>query len=169
MDWPGLEGFDVVGPATLPPDGVRECSSSAYEVLRIEAGFPRMGSELDERTIPAEAGDALLRRSVSFTKGCYTGQELVARIDSRGGNVPKKLHRVVVEGHDVPPAGATIRAGDRDIGVITSAAFSPGLDAPVAMGYVQRGVDAPASVALAWEGASARARIENLPSVAADA
>jgi folate-binding protein YgfZ len=164
MDWPGLIGFDLAGEGGLAvPDGVRDCSPAAYEVMRIEAGFPRMGAELDERTIPAEAGDELMKRAVSFTKGCYTGQELVARIDSRGGKVAKKLRAIVVEGATVPAPGATIRMNERDAGRITSAAMSPELDAPIALGYVRRDVDPPATATVEWDGTSAAARIEPLP------
>src|SRR3954463_16259978 len=76
------------------------------ERARIESGFPKMGAEIDERTIPAELGQAIIDRAVSFTKGCYTGQELVARIDSRGGHVPRQL-RLIRLAADAPP-GATI-------------------------------------------------------------
>ena len=92
----GLPGVDLVGPvAEVPPDGVR--AVLARRPTRRSASRPAcpvMGRELDERTIPAEAG--VVDRSVSFTKGCYTGQELVARIDSRGGNVPRRLRGIVV-------------------------------------------------------------------------
>ena len=67
-----------------------------------------MGAELDTSTIPAEAG--IVEPSVSWTKGCYTGQELVARIDSRGSNVPRRLAGVVLGADVVPPVGATIHA-----------------------------------------------------------
>ncbi|HEV7688816.1 MAG TPA: hypothetical protein VGQ80_19735, partial [Acidimicrobiia bacterium] len=77
-DWPGFPGVDLLGPDPAVPDGVPLVVIEAYEVARIEAGVPVMGAELDERTIPAEAG--VVECSVSFTKGCFTGQELVARI-----------------------------------------------------------------------------------------
>ncbi len=83
-------------PAPSPPTAPLPSRREAYEAARIEAGFPRHGAELDERTIPAEAG--LVEASVSFTKGCYTGQELVARIDSRGSNVPRHLRGLVLSG-----------------------------------------------------------------------
>ncbi|HET6966518.1 MAG TPA: hypothetical protein VFH58_17230 [Acidimicrobiales bacterium] len=86
--WPGVEGADVLLPDGLPA-GLDVRPADEYEARRILAGIPRMGAELDERTIPAETG--LVAMTASFTKGCYTGQELVARIDSRGGNVPKRL------------------------------------------------------------------------------
>jgi len=113
-DWPGLPGVDIVGPAdeVHAPEGVPEVAPEAYEAARIEAGVPVMGRELDESTIPAEAG--VVDRSVAFDKGCYTGQELVARIDSRGGNVPRRLRGIVVTGDGIPPVGATVRADGKE-------------------------------------------------------
>ena len=162
-DWPGLAGADLVGPGAAPPPGMPVCSREAYEAVRIEAGIPVMGAELDESTIPAEAG--IVDRSASFTKGCYTGQELVARIDSRGGNTPRHLRGVVVAGATVPPTGATLRVDGKDVGQLTSVARSPGLDAVVALAYVRRAVEPPAEVELAWDGGAAAGRVEALPLV----
>jgi folate-binding protein YgfZ len=162
-DWPGLPGADLVGEAPAAPAGVRVCGLEAYEAVRIEAGIPLMGRELDERTIPAEAG--VVERSVSFTKGCYTGQELVARIDSRGGNVPRHLRGVVLGAGSVPPAGAALQVDGKEVGRLTSVAMSPTRDAPVALAYVRRAVEAPADVTVAWEAGSAPARVEALPLV----
>ena len=75
------------------PEGVVACGAEAVEACRIVSGIPAMGTELTAKTIAAEAG--LVERTVSFTKGCYTGQELVARIDARGSNVPRRLVGVV--------------------------------------------------------------------------
>jgi len=121
--WGCLTGFDVLGPDPALPDGVPEVAAAVYEVCRIEAGLPRMGAELTDKTIPAEVG--LVGVSVSFTKGCYTGQELVARIDSRGGHVPRHLRRLVLESGDVPDAGASIETDGRVVGTVTSAARHP--------------------------------------------
>src|SRR5690606_4763618 len=87
--WPGIDGADLLGPEAEVPEGVPEVDVAAYESARLRAGVPALGAELTERTIPAEAGRWVIDASVSFTKGCFTGQELVARIDSRGGNVPR--------------------------------------------------------------------------------
>jgi folate-binding protein YgfZ len=160
-DWPGLPGVDVVGEAPAVPQGVPVCSLEAYEAVRIEAGIPVVGRELDEGTIPAESG--VVEMSVSFTKGCYTGQELVARIDSRGGNVPRRLRGVVLDA--TPPAGATIQADGKEVGRITSVAYSPGLGATVALAYVRRAVEPPADVVVAWDGGTSPARVEALPLV----
>jgi folate-binding protein YgfZ len=153
-------GADVLGESPTVPEGVRECSPDAYDVLRIEAGWPAMGAELTDRTIPAETG--ILDRTVSFTKGCYTGQELVARIDSRGGHVPRHLRGVVVDG-DRPPVGAAVVAGDDEVGSLTSVAVSPRLAAPVALAYVHRDVEPPAAVEVRWDGGVAPATVHRLP------
>ena len=160
-DWPGLPGVDVVGETPDVPDGVRVCDLQAYEAVRIEAGVPRMGREVDEKTIPAETG--VVDRAVSFTKGCFTGQELVARIDSRGGNVPRHLRGIVVQTNVVPPAGATIEVDGKDVGALTSVAESLERRAPVALAYVRRVVEPPAEVTIRWDGGSAPARVEELP------
>jgi tRNA-modifying protein YgfZ len=164
-DWPGLPGVDLVGPdvEAPPPDVARPCSPEAYEVVRIEAGVPVMGRELTEATIPEEAG--IVDRSVSFTKGCYTGQELVARIDSRGGNVPRRLRGLVIDGPEAPPPGAALHVDGKEMGAVTSAAFSPGRGAPVALAYVRRAVEPPAGAELTWDGTAVAARIEALPLV----
>ena len=160
-DWPGLPGADLVGESVEPPEGVPRCSLEAYEAVRIEAGIPVMGRELDENTIPEEAG--VVPRSVSFTKGCYTGQELVARIDSRGANVPRRLRGVVLDGE--APVGATLSADGKDVGQLSSTAYSPGLAATVGLAYVRRAVEPPAAVTVSWDGGSATARVEALPLV----
>ena len=166
-DWPGLPGVDVLA-ETEPavPDGVRLCDPDAYEAVRIEAGVPVMGRELDERTIPAEAGKGLVDRAVSFTKGCYTGYELVERIDSRGGHVPRRLLGVVVGSNVIPPVGATLQAGEgKDAGTVTSVGESLDRRAPVALAFVRRGVEPGAEVTVAWDGGEAPARVEALPLV----
>jgi folate-binding protein YgfZ len=162
-DWPGLPGADLVAESPQPPPDVRLCELDAYESVRIEAGIPVMGRELDESTIPAEAG--VVEQSVSFTKGCYTGQELVARIDSRGGNVPRKLRGVIMGTNVLPPPGATVMHDEKDVGRLTSVGESLDLRAPVALAYVRRAVTPPAEVTVVWDGGSAPARVEPLPLV----
>lgn len=165
-DWPGLPGVDLLGPEVSMPAGVHECGPEAWDVVRIEAGIPMMGSELTEKTIPAEAG--VVERSVSFTKGCFTGQELVARIDSRGGNVPRRLRGVVLTGAaSPPPPGAVVVVGGKEVGSLTSVAASPaGAGAgAVALAYVRREVEPPADAEVTWEGGSCLARVDTLPLV----
>lgn len=160
---PGVPGFDLFGPDPAVPDGALLVGADAYDALRIEAGVPRMGAELDDTTIPAATG--LVERSVSFTKGCYTGQELVARIDSRGGKVPRRLRGVVVAADIVPPTGAVVVVEGKDAGVLTSVAESLTRRAPVALAYVRRDVDPPTDAVLRWDGGEVAARVEALPLV----
>jgi folate-binding protein YgfZ len=160
-DWPGLPGLDVIGVEPGVPEDVRLCGDEAWQAVRIEAGIPVMGAELTERTIPAEAG--VVERTVNFTKGCFTGQELVARIDSRGGNVARHLRGVVMAGEMVPPVGAAVVVEGKETGSLTSVARSPGRGAPVALAYVRRDVVPPADCEVRWEGGQASALIETLP------
>ncbi|MEO7442048.1 MAG: glycine cleavage T C-terminal barrel domain-containing protein [Acidimicrobiales bacterium] len=159
-DWPGLRGFDLIGEAPAVDEGARRCGVEALDALRIEAGLPAMGAELTERTIPAEAG--VVERTASFTKGCYTGQELVARIDSRGGKVPRRLRGVVVPGgvdaQGALSVGDALMVGDREVGRVTSVARSPSLDAVVGLAYVHRDVEPPAEVAREGDGSAVQVR-----------
>lgn len=162
--WPALDGVDLVGPDPTPPSWARPCGAQAFEAARIEAGIPAMGSELDASTIPAEAG--LNERTVSFTKGCFTGQELVARLEARGNRVARRLRAVVAEASDsgqVPPPGALVLAAGKQQGRLTSVVWSPGRRRPVALAYVSRQVEPPASVELAWDAGSERGEVLELP------
>jgi folate-binding protein YgfZ len=166
VDWPGFSGFDLLGPDT--DDGGAEAwvdetvvrvGREAWEAARIEAGVPVNGRELTEATIAAEAG--LVERTVSFTKGCFTGQELVARLDSRGSKVAKKLAGLVIgdgtgvggEADDLPPVGAAVWTadGEHEVGRLTSVAWSPQFSAPVALATLHRRVTPPETVAVRWD------------------
>ncbi len=95
------EGYDLIGPDVQPPDGIEQGSASELEALRIDAAWPRMGAEIvPGETIPAETG--VVDAAVSFTKGCYPGQELVERMDSRGSSAPRHVRRIDV------PAGTAV-------------------------------------------------------------
>ena len=149
--WPLVGGVDLLGLDPAVPDGMPEVGVDAFEVRRIEAGLPRMGAELTERTIPAEAG--VVESSVSFTKGCYTGQELVARIDSRGGHVPRLLRSVVLEG--IVADGSPLEVDGRVVGALTSVAAHPDGHA-VGLASVRRDVEPPAAALCAGVPASVR-------------
>ena len=142
--WPGVEGVDVLGPTVEPPPGIPQADASAYASLRIRSGVPLMGAELTDGTIPAEAGEWVIDASVSFTKGCFTGQELVARIDSRGGHVPRHLRGLLVRAAERPAAGAPVLVDGADVGSVTSTAWAPGTDQGVALAYIRRSVTPPA-------------------------
>jgi folate-binding protein YgfZ len=107
------------------------------EAIRLEAGVPRFLLDMDDETIPLEAG--IEPRAISFTKGCYVGQEVIIRVMHRGhGRVARRLVGLTLDGDRVPPPGAAIHAGDREIGHVTSSALSPALKRPIALGYVHR-------------------------------
>ncbi len=160
-EWPGVDGVDLLSPGEIALAGVPLVDAAALEVLRIECGVPAMGAELTEATIPAEAGAWLIASSVSFTKGCYTGQELVARIDSRGGNVPHPVRGLLLASA-LPPAGAEIRSGDKSVGTITSAACSS-TRGNVALGVVGRGVEIGTVVEVRWADGHSMATLAELP------
>lgn len=140
----GPDGFDVLGPAPAMPAGTVELDASVYDALRIQAGIPAMGAELTEKTIPEEAG--IVEATVSFTKGCYTGQELVARIDSRGGHVARRLRGLRLAA-PVDPS-APLELDGKSVGWVTSVAESPALGW-IGLGYVARAVTPPAEVTVA--------------------
>ena len=162
--WSGAPAFQLIaaagaedgaGRARCAPPRRRKSSSSTatpevLEILRIEAGIPRLHRELDEDVLPPEAG--LMARAVSLEKGCYTGQEIVARIVSRGA----ESHRLVAlrfAGAE-PAPGAELRAGDRRVGSVTSTCRSAEAGA-IGLGFVRRPFDAPGSELVA-DGVPAR-------------
>jgi len=122
LSWPGFETQGTLDRSPLP-DG--PLSSDVIEEARIRAAVPLMGVDIDDETIPGEGGQPFIDLSVSFTKGCYTGQELVARIDSRGGNVPRPLR--VLEGDAPIAVGAAVVFEGQEVGTVTSAAGNVGL------------------------------------------
>lgn len=142
LDVVGTDLIDVAGPgrpAVVPSDAI-EVGPAEAEAARIAAGVPVWGAELDEDTIPATVGQWVIDASVSFNKGCYTGQELVARIDSRGGNVPRHLRGVVVSG-PAPARGAAVVVDGAEVGTVTSAAPRPGRGDAVALAFIARSVE----------------------------
>jgi folate-binding protein YgfZ len=162
-DWPGLAGVDLVGEAPSLPAGVADVGVDALEAVRIESGAPAMGHEITARTIPAELG--IIDRAVSLTKGCFTGQELVARMDARGGQAPKQLRGIVVATNVIPPRGAQVEVGGRTVGTLTSVAESLERRAPVALASVSRDVEIPSEATVTWDGGAAPAGVEALPLV----
>ena len=125
--------------SALERAGAAQISPEVLEAARIEAGRPAFGVDMTDETIPLEAG--LLDRGISTTKGCYVGQEIIIRVLHRGGGrVAKRLSRLELDASatEAPVAGAALSADGKDIGKITSAAFSPARDRIVALGYVHR-------------------------------
>ena len=113
---------------------LRWIGAEAQETLRLEAGIPRYGVDMSEDTLLLETG---LERAVSFTKGCYLGQEVVERIRSRG-HVNKKLAGLLLAGGIGAEPGDPVRSGEREIGRVTSAVFSPTFKRSIALGYLHR-------------------------------
>ncbi|WP_419919826.1 YgfZ/GcvT domain-containing protein [Candidatus Poriferisocius sp.] len=149
-------GIDVLGPAPIVPPQVPQVDPETLEAHRIRAGFPRMGLDIDSRTIPAEA--EVVPWTVSFTKGCFTGQELVARMDSRGNTAPRYLRLLVVAGRVRLAGGDPITgSGGGEVGVVTSTAWDAGAGTTVALGYIKRSVEMPSEVELAGHRAQASA------------
>ncbi len=149
----GEPGFDIYFAAdereafvaALAAAGVAALDVDTAEVLRVEAGVPLFHRDMDEETIPLEAG--LDSRAISFTKGCYVGQEVIIRVLHRGhGRVAKRLVQLAVDGRVVPERLAAIEAGDKIVGAVTSAVYSPRLNQPIALGYVQRDVAEPDTI-----------------------
>ena len=137
----------------LVSSGAQEADEETAEVLRVEAGVPAFHRDMNEETIPLEAG--IESRAISMTKGCYVGQEVIIRVLHRGhGRVARKLVGLVLEHAWAPARGAIVKSGERDAGKITSAVHSPALGRPIALAYVQRDFMAPGT-ALSVEGALA--------------
>jgi folate-binding protein YgfZ len=133
-----------------------------FEVIRIERGVPRFLADMNEDTIPLEAG--IEDRAISFTKGCYVGQEIIVRVTHRGGGrVAKKLVRWIADSSAqvVPLPESKIMAADREIGRVTSAAFSPGMNRVVGLGYVHRDFTGSGTdVTVVWKDAPIKAVVQ---------
>jgi len=139
--------------SSLRASDVAELDAQTLDALRVEAGVPWFGRDMDGETIPLEAG--IESRAISFTKGCYVGQEVIIRVLHRGhGKVARKLASLVLDGDDVPRAGAAVTSGDREVGSVTSAAWSPRAGHAIALAYLHRDFLAPGT-AVAVEGAAA--------------
>ena len=129
------DGLRAIAPRALASEleralGLPELSEAAAEVLRIDAGIPALGRDVGPRNFPQEAG---LERAISFTKGCYIGQEIVARIASRGA-VNRRLVRLRSDSLVMP--GASVSVDGTDVGQVTSAARSDATG-PIALAYVK--------------------------------
>lgn len=150
VDQLGVPGFCVYVDAAREPDlraaletaGAVAADRPAIEAARIEAGYPVFGIDMTDDTIPLEAG--IEDRAISFTKGCYVGQEVIVRVLHRGhGRVARRLVGLRLEA-GLPARGSRILGDDREAGEVTSAARSPRLG-PIAMGYVHRDFTTPGS------------------------
>jgi folate-binding protein YgfZ len=125
--------------AHAPGLGALPCGTEALEMLRIEAGIPRYGADFGEDTLPLEAG---LLNALSFTKGCYPGQEIVERARSRG-HINWQLVGLAVDAAAPPVPGERLLSEKTEVGEVTSACISPLLNRPIALAYVRREVSPP--------------------------
>ena len=137
------------------------------DLIRIEAGVPRWGQELDENTLPPEAG--LEPTHIDYHKGCYIGQEVISRLKSVG-HVNRQLTGFIAEGGTPLAAGLRLfpaGAGAASVGLLTSVAFSFALEKTIALGYLKRGSPTGALHARAADGtgASAIVTVQELPFV----
>ena len=123
----------------LEQEGARRAGFDALEVLRVEKGLPRFGRDYGPENFPQETG---LEEAVSYTKGCYLGQEVVARIHYRGG-VQKVLRGLIFEGERAPAPGTALLAEGREAGTVGSVVRSPGLDRMVGLAILHRRAAAP--------------------------
>ena len=173
----GEEGFDLIAPAAALPDlwrallaegegvGARPVGREALETLRVEAGVPRYGADLSEEVIPTEAFEAIgmVPRAISFTKGCYTGQEVIVRIAHRG-HVNRHLRGLRLGALAAPAPGTPLFHPEtgREVGRVTSTARSPLLAETVALGYVRREL-APGDAVRVGSAEGPRAAVVELP------
>ncbi len=151
------EQLGKVWDALLAAGGVRPVGFEALEALRVEAGVPRFGQDMDETTIPLEAD---LKRAIDYQKGCYIGQEVIARGTFRG-QMNKKLAGLVL-GAELPPLRSELRRGEKKVGTLTSAVKLPGRDQVIALGYVHRD-SLDAGTVLDVKDHSAKATVHPLP------
>jgi len=132
----GIPGHDVWIPSSGAVVVGGSVDAETLETLRLENGVPVWGAELTANTLPPEGGPYLLR-AISYTKGCYVGQETIARLKSVG-HVNRTLVMLKSDLATFPEPAARIMHQDRDVGVVTSAGYSPRLERGLALGYVQR-------------------------------
>jgi tRNA-modifying protein YgfZ len=169
-DWLGIPGYDLFVespaaaalPEALGAAGAPAGDPGAAEIVRVESGRPRFGVDMDEHTIPLEAG--IEDRAISFTKGCYVGQEIIIRVLHRGGGrVARRLVGLTLDRN--VPAGTPLLASGRETGRLTSVVRSPALGGTIALGYVGRDLSEPGTrVDLAGGGSAV---VSQLPFVGA--
>ncbi len=131
--------------------GADEVSPEAVEILRIETGRPRFGAEMGTATMPAEAG--IVEQAVSFTKGCYIGQETVARLHYKG-KPNRHLRGLKLSGAGGAQPGAAVRLGEKEVGKLGSAGVSPAFG-PIGLAILRREAEPGATVAVGEDGVTA--------------
>jgi folate-binding protein YgfZ len=163
----GADGLFVLVEEASDPEAVRGAlldagaeavSPEAYEALRVEMGQPAYGKELDERFNPLEAE---LRDFISFAKGCYIGQEVVARLDTYD-KVQRRLMGLMPQG-DAPEPGARLEVDGKEAGTVTSVVYSPGLGRQIALGYVRKRHAEPGTRLTVTGGGESEVEVAELP------
>jgi folate-binding protein YgfZ len=124
----------------LAEAGATAIDHGTWDVLRTEAGIPVYGVDIDETTTMPEIGES----GISYDKGCYIGQEVVAKVKYIG-HVNRRFVGLILSGTDLPESKSPIRKGGREVGYVTTTLFSPGLNKPIALGFVGRAVYAAGS------------------------
>jgi folate-binding protein YgfZ len=161
VEWQSLRGVWDLIMASGEKDGVQPVGFESSNVHRIEAGIPCYGLDMDENTLPIEAG--LEKSAISFTKGCYIGQESVARITYRG-HVNRKVVGLSLSGNRPASKGDKISKDGQEVGWVTSSAYSPNLRIAIALGYLRREVLEPGTSVLIGTGeAGVSAQVSPLP------
>jgi folate-binding protein YgfZ len=160
-------GYDLIVPKDevarvseiLIAAGAIAAEPEVWNILRTESGIPLYGVDVDETTTMPELG----QRGISYDKGCYIGQEVVARIKYIG-HVNRRFVGFICETSDVPEVRSTVQVQGKDVGYVTTAVLSPGLGKPIALGFVSRVTGEPGTaVVLAGKNASVAARVASLP------
>jgi len=163
-------GFEVIVPRPASPDALQEIllagalsiEQETWNVLRTEAGLPLYGVDVDETTTMPELG----QRGISYDKGCYIGQEVVARIKYIG-HVNRRFVGFITEGTDIPEIRSAVQMKGKEVGYVTTAVLSPRLGRAIALGFVNRvAAEAGTAVILAEKGNSIAAQVASLPFVA---
>ncbi len=165
----GVDGYDIIGPrevlnelrAKLISAGALEDADEALRIARVEAGRPEWGLDMDD-TLLAQEVDMDRLEAISYTKGCYTGQETVARVHYRG-HVNRVLRGLRFSEAGVPPVGTTLAdESGKEVGVVKGGAVSPRLGA-IALGILRREVEPGAQVTATWAESNAAATVVDLP------
>ncbi len=144
----GADGFQLVVPIAskgwlarlLASNEIPNCPVEVLEAARLENRIPKYGVDIDAKNLPQELGRD--QQAISFNKGCYLGQETVARLDALG-HVNRHWTALAFDGDDVPPAGFLIEQNGKPVVRVTSAAWSPKLGKPLALAYIRDGYHQP--------------------------
>jgi aminomethyltransferase len=170
--WSGEKGFDLLIPSSRGEEiwtrllekgksnGLIPAGKETFETIRIEAGIPQYGVELSEEVLPQEAG--LEKMAISYTKGCYIGQETIARLHYLG-HTNRSLVGLLLD-QNIPEKNDTIISGDKKIGLITSTTYSPSLKRIISLGFLQRQYVQPGTaVEIDHRGEKIKAVVTELP------